>query len=204
MSIYVSVRPRAPLVLLCISAPSFMVNLDANIVAVSLPTIVRALHADFAQVEWVVSAYTLAFAALVLAAGSIADRFGRKRALIAGLVLFGLGSIACGAAPTMGVLIAARVVQGVGAALQLSAALAILSHAFQGAERARAFAFWGVVVGAAVALGPLLGGLVTQTLGWEWAFYLNVPVVVAVLVPAAVVIEDSRDVRSRNYVASFL
>lgn len=170
-----------------------MVNLDANIVAVSLPAIARALHADFSQVEWVVSAYTLTFAALVLASGAIADRCGRKYTLMAGLALFGAASAMCGAARSMNVLITARVIQGVGAALQLSAALAILSHAFRGGERARAFAFWGVVVGAAVALGPLCGGLVTQTLGWQWAFYVNLPVTVAMLAIAAVCVDDSRD-----------
>jgi EmrB/QacA subfamily drug resistance transporter len=196
MPIPPTARRRALLLLLCVSAPSFMVNLDANIVAVSLPAIARALHADFSQLEWVVSAYTLTFAALVLAAGTVADRFGRKRTLIAGVLLFGAASGACGAARSMGVLVAARAVQGIGAALQLSAALAILSHAFQGRERARAFAFWGVVVGSAVALGPLLGGLVTQTLGWKWAFYLNLPVVVFVLAIAAIAVEESRDTRA--------
>src|SRR5580692_8214494 len=132
---------HAMLVLICVSAPSFMLQLDANIVAVSLPSITESLGATFAGIEWVVTAYTLSFASLLLPAGALADRFGRKRILIGGLVLFTLASFFCGAAPTLAVLVAARALQGAGAALQLSAALATLSNAFKGDERARAFAF---------------------------------------------------------------
>ena len=124
---------RAVDVLLCVSVPSFMINLDSNIVAVSLPSISQSLGADFTAIEWVISAYTLAFASLVLPAGSLADRYGRKRMLILGLTIFTLASFFCGAAPNVIVLDVARVFQGVGAALQLSAALAILSHSFHGA-----------------------------------------------------------------------
>src|SRR6202000_2645322 len=113
------------LLLLCVSIPSFMINLDANIVAVSLTSIARSLHADFAAIEWVISAYTLAFATLMMPSGALADRFGRKRMLIAGLTLFTVASGICGAAPNSAVLNAARALQGVGAAMQLSSALAI-------------------------------------------------------------------------------
>src|SRR5471030_3529676 len=114
------------LLLLCVSVPSFMINLDANIVAVSLSSIARSLHADFVAIEWVISAYTLAFATLVMPAGALADRFGRKRLLIIGLFVFTAASFICGAASSTAVLNAARALQGVGAALQLSAALAVL------------------------------------------------------------------------------
>src|ERR1700754_2941268 len=141
------------LILLCVSIPSFMINLDANIVAVSLPSIAHSLKADFAAVEWVISAYTLTFASLVLPAGTLADRYGRKNVLLSGLVVFTIASFICGAAQNVVVLNAARALQGVGAALQLSAALATLSHEFRGPERARAFAFWGSVIGVAITLG---------------------------------------------------
>jgi EmrB/QacA subfamily drug resistance transporter len=186
-------RYRALLVLLCVSAPSFMLQLDANIVAVSLPSISQSLKANFAGIEWVVTAYTLSFASLLLPAGALADRFGRKRILIGGLVLFTLASFFCGAAPTLAVLVAARALQGAGAALQLSAALATLSNAFKGDERARAFAFWGSVVGIGISMGPIIGGLITQTLGWQWAFYINLPIGALTIATVAVVIEDSRD-----------
>jgi len=181
------------LLLLCASVPSFMINLDSNIVAVSLPSIARSLHADFVAIEWVISAYTLAFATLVMPAGALADRFGRKRFLILGLLVFTAASFICGAAASIVVLNTARALQGVGAALQLSAALAMLSHGFQGKERAKAFAFWGSMVGVAIMLGPVMGGLITQSLGWQWAFYVNLPVGAIMIALTYFVVEESKD-----------
>jgi EmrB/QacA subfamily drug resistance transporter len=186
------------LILLCVSIPSFMINLDANIVAVSLSSIGRSLHADFSAMEWVISAYTLAFASLLMPAGALADRFGRKRMLLTGLGIFTLASLACGRANSVIMLNAARSCQGLGAALQLSAALAILSHTFQGAERARAFSFWGAVVGIAIALGPLAGGLITQHFGWQWAFYINVPVGLLIGLLTLRVVAESRDPQAQK------
>jgi EmrB/QacA subfamily drug resistance transporter len=186
------------LVLLCVSVPSFMINLDSNIVAVSLTSISSSLHADFTAIEWVISAYTLTFAALVLPAGTLADRFGRKRVLLLGLLTFTIASLVCGAAPNATVLNIARAVQGVGAALQLSAALAILSFEFRGPARAKAFAFWGTVIGIAITMGPIAGGLITQELGWQWAFYLNLPVGVAMFVLTALFVTESRDPAAVN------
>jgi EmrB/QacA subfamily drug resistance transporter len=186
-------RYRAMLVLICVSAPSFMLQLDANIVAVSLPSISESLKANFAGIEWVVTAYTLSFASLLLPAGALADRFGRKRVLMVGLVLFTSASFFCGAAPNLVTLITARAFQGAGAALQLSAALATLSSFFNGDERARAFAFWGSVVGIGISMGPVVGGLITQTFGWEWAFYINLPIGAVTVALVAVIIPDSRD-----------
>jgi EmrB/QacA subfamily drug resistance transporter len=184
---------HAFLVLLCTSAPSFMLQLDANIVSVSLPAIARSLGAGFAGIEWVVTAYMLAFASLLLPAGALADRFGRKQLLIVGLSVFTLASFLCGSAPSLSVLIAARALQGTGAAMQLSAALATLSHAFQGEARARAFSFWGAVVGIGIASGPVVGGVITQGFGWQWAFYVNLPIGVALIGLIARVIDSSRD-----------
>jgi EmrB/QacA subfamily drug resistance transporter len=186
-------RYRAMLVLICVSAPSFMLQLDSNIVAVSLPSITESLKVNFAGIEWVVTAYTLSFASLLLPAGALADRFGRKHVLLTGLVIFTLASFFCGAAPNLATLVTARAFQGIGAAMQLSAALATLSSFFKGDERARAFAFWGTVVGIGIAMGPIVGGLITQTFGWQWAFYINLPIGALTIALVAVVIEDSRD-----------
>jgi EmrB/QacA subfamily drug resistance transporter len=184
---------HAMLVLICVSAPSFMLQLDTNIVAVSLPSIGESLGANFAGIEWVITAYTLSFASLLLPAGALADRFGRKRMLITGLILFTLASFFCGAAPNLTALIVARAFQGIGAALQLSSALATLSSAFKGDTRARAFAFWGSVVGIGITLGPIVGGLITQTFGWQWAFYINLPIGVVTVALIVAVIDESSD-----------
>jgi len=188
-----SAKRHALLVLICTSAPSFMLQLDANIVSVSLPSIARSLNANFEGIEWVVTAYMLSFASLLMPAGALADRFGRKKLLIIGLSVFTIASALCGAAPNLTVLIAARALQGAGAAMQLSSALATLSHAFQGEARARAFAFWGSVVGIGIASGPVVGGLITQAFGWEWAFYVNLPVGIAMIGLILKVIESSKD-----------
>src|SRR6201995_66767 len=163
-------KRQALLVLICTSAPSFMLQLGANIVSVSLPAIAHSLNASFAGIEWVITAYMLSFASLLMPAGALADRFGRKRLLITGLALFTFASLLCGSAWNLPMLIAARALQGAGAAMQLSAALATLSHTFHGEARARAFAFWGTVVGIGIASGPVVGGLITQAFGWQWAF----------------------------------
>ena len=187
------VSGRAARVLLCVSGVSFMIMLDANVVAVSLPTIARSLGSSFADIEWVVSAYILAFAACLMPMGALADRFGRRRLLLLGLALFTFASLLCGLAPGAGTLNAARALQGVGAALQLSAALAVLGHEFRGADRARAFGFWGTVIGLAVALGPLVGGAITSSVGWRWVFFVNVPIGVALLLLGHSAVEESRD-----------
>ncbi|HEY4299175.1 MAG TPA: MFS transporter, partial [Paraburkholderia sp.] len=184
---------RKLLLLLCVSVPSFMINLDANIVAVSLRSIAGSLHADFASIEWVISAYVLAFASLLMPAGALADRFGRKRILVIGLAIFTVASFFCGAATSVLSLNVARAVQGGGAALLLSAALAVLSHAFHGQARAKAFAFWGSVIGIAVMLGPVVGGLITQSLGWQWAFYVNLPLGAIMIALTLFVVEESKD-----------
>jgi EmrB/QacA subfamily drug resistance transporter len=181
------------LILLCVSVPSFMINLDANIVAVSLPSIAHSLGASFANVEWVISAYTLTFASFVLPGGTLADRFGRKRILLIGLFLFTAASFVCGAAPNALTINLARAVQGIGAGCQLSAALAILSFEFRGPARAKAFSFWGTVIGIAMTLGPICGGFITQTIGWEWAFYINIPVGLLLMITTWIAVKDSRD-----------
>lgn len=130
--------------------------------------------------------------------GALADRFGRRRLLLLGLALFTFASLLCGLAPGAASLNAARALQGVGAALQLSAALAVLGHEFRGATRARAFAFWGSVMGIAVALGPLAGGAITSSIGWRWVFFINLPIGVALLLLGASAVEESRDPQAQR------
>ncbi|MBD9504253.1 MFS transporter [Pseudomonas sp. PDM17] len=187
-------RPSARFTLLTASAVCALIILDTNIVAVSLPSIARDLSGSFADIEWVVSAYLLAFAACLLPAGSLADRFGRRRMLLLGLVLFGAASLACGAAPSLLFLDIARAAKGVGAALLLTSALAAIGHRFhEPEERLRAWAFWGACMGATITFAPLLGGVISATLGWRWIFYLNLPLVVLLGAMALRSIEESRD-----------
>ena len=170
--------PASPrFTLLTASLVCALIILDTNIVAVSLPSIARDLSGSFADIEWVVSAYMLAFAALLLPAGSIADRFGRQKTLLCGLGLFILASIGCGAAPNALFLDIARAIKGVGAALLLTSALASIGHTFHDeVERAKAWAFWGACMGVAMTAAPTIGGLITEYIGWRWIFYLNLPV----------------------------
>ncbi|MFT4436053.1 MFS transporter [Caballeronia sp. 15715] len=179
--------------LLCCAGAPFLIMLDSNIVAVSLPSIARDLHGEFTDVEWVVSAYILPFAALLIPAGALADRLGRRRMLLLGLSIFTLASLLCGLAPSLVVLNGARALQAVGAALQLSAALAVITHGFQAQERARVYAILGTVMGIAPSLGPLVGGLVTSYLGWRWAFLINVPIGASLVTLIVFSVDESRD-----------
>ncbi|CAM2340161.1 MFS transporter [Burkholderia vietnamiensis] len=176
------------------SATCSLIVLDTNVVAVSLPSIARGFHASFAEIEWVVSAYMTAFAACLLPAGGLADRFGRKRMLAAGLALFALASLGCGLAPSAAWLIAARAVKGGGAAMLLTAALAVIANRFpDGRERARAWAIWGMCMGIATALAPLIGGAITQWIGWRWVFLLNLPACALLAAGVRAAIAESRD-----------
>ncbi|WP_175732973.1 MFS transporter [Burkholderia ambifaria] len=194
-------NPRLPAAatLAVASATCSLIVLDTNVVAVSLPSIARGFHASFADIEWVVSAYMTAFAACLLPAGGLADRFGRKRMLGAGLALFSLASLGCGLAPSAGWLIAARAVKGGGAALLLTAALAVIANRFpDGRERARAWAIWGMCMGIATAVAPLVGGAITQWIGWRWVFLLNLPVCALLAAGARVAIDESRDPHAKR------
>ena len=187
-------RVSPHLTLLTASGVCSLIVLDTNIVAVTLPSIARDLGANFADIEWVVSAYMLAFATLLLPAGSVADRFGRKRSLIWGLGIFILASLGCGAAPSALWLDIARAVKGVGAALLLTSALASIGHTFHDeVERAKAWAFWGACMGVAMTAAPTLGGLITEYLGWRWIFYLNLPVGLGLMALVLHAIPESRD-----------
>jgi EmrB/QacA subfamily drug resistance transporter len=179
--------------LLCCAGATFLIMLDTNIVAVSLPSIARDLHGEWTDVEWVVSAYVLPFAALLIPAGSLADRVGRKRTLLLGLVVFTVASVLCGLAPSLAALNGARSLQAIGAALQLSGALGVIAFGFKPHERDRVFAIWGTVMGLTPSLGPLVGGLVTSYLGWRWAFFVNIPLGIVLVAVVSASAEESRD-----------
>ncbi|WMJ68957.1 MFS transporter [Stenotrophomonas sp. 24(2023)] len=190
--------PRTLPLLLVASTGCAMTVLDTNVVGVVLPTIARDLHASFADVEWVISSYVLCFAALLLPAGAIADRYGRRRVFLAGITFFALASLACGLAPSAGALYLARAAQGVGAAFLLAPALAIIGHGFHDpAARGRAWAIWGGIMGLTMVLSPLLGGLINQWLGWRWAFHVNLPLCALLAAAVPMFIEESRDPASR-------
>jgi EmrB/QacA subfamily drug resistance transporter len=180
-------------VLMTTSLVSSLIMLDSNIVAVALPTIARSLNATFTDVQWVISAYVLTYAALLLAAGNYADLRGRRKAMLLGLGIFAASSALCGIATTPTLLNTARAIQGVGGALLLTASLAILSHSFVGAARTRAFAFWGASLGVALAIGPLAGGLITNHFGWRWVFLVNVPACAILIAATLKFIEESSD-----------
>ena len=171
----------------------FMIMLDNTIVNVALPSIERDLHMSIASLEWVVTAYALTFAALLITGGKLGDYYGRRKMFTLGLAVFTLASLACGFAPNPGFLIAMRAVQGVGSALMNPATLSIITATFEPRERGRAIGIWAGVSAMALAIGPLLGGLIVDNLNWNWIFFVNVPVGVVGIVVSQLVIRESRD-----------
>jgi EmrB/QacA subfamily drug resistance transporter len=177
---------------------TFMLLLDVTIVNVALPDIQSALHSSFSGLQWVVDAYALSLAALLLTAGSLADLFGRRRLYLAGLVIFSLGSLLCGIAVSTLMLQLSRGLQGVGGAIMFSVALALLADAFRGKDRGVAFGVWGAVTGLAVAIGPLLGGILTSGLSWRWIFFVNLPIGVIAVVITVMRVAESRSPVARR------
>jgi EmrB/QacA subfamily drug resistance transporter len=185
---------RKPLILASLLLAAFVVNLDTSILNVALPSLVRELHASTSQLQWIVDAYTLVFASLLLAAGSLSDRVGRKGVLLAGLGVFGLASVAGGLTTTSGQLIAARCVMGFGAAMIFPATLSLISNVFtERSERARAIGLWGASVGAAFALGPLVGGWLLEHFSWTSIFFAMAPVAALAAALIALTVPTSRD-----------
>jgi EmrB/QacA subfamily drug resistance transporter len=185
---------RKPLILVSLLLAAFAINLDTTIVNVALPTLVRELDASTTQLEWIVDAYNLMFAALVLAAGNLGDRVGRKGVLLAGLVVFGVGTVAGGLGNSPGELIAARAVMGLGAALIFPATLSLLTNVFtERGERARAIGLWGATTGIGIALGPIVGGWLLERDGWESVFFALAPIAALGLLLVAVSVPSSRD-----------
>ncbi|AUG79220.1 MFS transporter [Kitasatospora sp. MMS16-BH015] len=184
-------RKWLPLTAVCLGA--FMLLVDVTIVTVALPDMAKSLHTTFADLQWVLDGYALALAALLLGAGSLADRIGRRAVYLAGLGLFAAASLACGLATGPGQLIAFRGVQGIGGAAMFATTMALLSQAYQGRDRGIAFGVWGSVNGAAAAAGPVLGGLLTEHLDWRWIFYVNLPVSTVAIAVTLKVVKESRN-----------
>jgi EmrB/QacA subfamily drug resistance transporter len=193
-------RRRRMLVLAICCSSLFIVGLDNTIVNLALPAIRRDLGSSLSGLQWVIDAYTLVLASLLMLGGSIGDRIGRRRTFQTGLVLFGAGSLLCSIAPTTGWLIAFRALQAVGGSMLNPVAMSIITNVFtERAERAKAIGVWGSVIGLSMALGPLLGGLLVDTVGWRSVFWLNVPVAVAVVVLTARFVPESRAPRARRF-----
>ena len=183
-----------PMILAALLLAAFAVNLDTTLVNVALPSLVRELHATTTQLQWVVDAYNLVFAALLLTFGSLSDRFGRKGMLLAGLAVFGTASVAGGFTTSPGQLIAARAVMGLGAAMTFPATLSLISNVFTGrAERARAIGLWGASAGVAIALGPIVGGWLLEHFSWGGIFVAMGPVAAAGAILVAVSVPASKD-----------
>jgi EmrB/QacA subfamily drug resistance transporter len=186
--------PRRWWALVAVGLATFMTYLDNNVTNVAIPTIQRSLHLSISGLEWVVSSYFLAFAALLLAGGKLADVYGRRRLFFIGLTVFTLASLGAGLAGSGGVLIAMRLVQGVGAALLVPTTLAIIVATFDDIrERTAAIGVWTAIGAMALAFGPLIGGLISQHLHWGWIFYINVPVGVVTFAIALLAVRESRD-----------
>src|SRR5215218_11085287 len=180
--------------LLAVSVATFILLLDITVVNVALPSIRDDLGANFSDLQWVIDAYALSLAALVLTAGSLADRLGRRRIFAAGLGIFSVASLLCGLAPDATFLNLARALQGVGGAVMLAVSLALIAQEFAaGRERGTAMGLYGASIGVAVAVGPLVGGALTDSLGWESVFYLNVPVGIAAIAITLLKLRESRD-----------
>jgi EmrB/QacA subfamily drug resistance transporter len=186
------------LVLFTMCFALFMAMLDNTVVNVALPTLSRELGAGVSELQWIVDGYALAFASLLLTGGTLGDRFGRKRLFMSGLAVFTVASLWAGVADSSSVLIAARVVQGIGAALLMPGTLSILTVTFPPQERAKAIGIWAGVSGLALALGPTLGGWVVERFGWESVFFLNVPIGIAGLLVAARIVRESRSDEARR------
>jgi MFS family permease len=179
--------------LAAVSLALFMIMLDNTVVNVALPSIQRDLGAQLSELEWIVSGYALTFACLLLTGGKLGDLLGRRRMLMIALVIFGGSSLACALAPDAGVLIAARVVQGVGAALMSPATLSILTATFAPRQRGTVIGIWVGVSATALAIGPLVGGLLTEHAGWSSIFYVNVPIGAVAVVASFLLIDESKD-----------
>ena len=171
----------------------FMIMLDNTVVNVALPAIEKDLRISISELEWIVTAYALTFAAFLITGGKLGDLYGRRRLFVVGLLIFTLSSLACGLAPSAGFLIGARAVQGVGAAMMNPATLSIITATFPPKQRGQAIGIWAGVSALALAIGPLVGGLIVENVNWNWIFFVNVPVGAAGLVASQIFIRESRD-----------
>ena len=184
--------------LAAVSFGLFMIMLDNTVVNVALPSIQADLNLKISELEWVLTGYALTFGAFMLTGGKLADLLGRRRIFVIGLVIFTASSLGCGLAGSAAVLIGARVVQGLGAALMNPATLSIITVSFPPKQRGTAIGIWAGVSALALAIGPLVGGIITERINWSWIFFINVPIGVIAIVAAFVFIDESRDTSSEQ------
>jgi EmrB/QacA subfamily drug resistance transporter len=189
-------RKWLPLVAICLG--TFMLLIDVTIVNVALPSMAKSLHTSFASLQWVIDGYALALASLLLGIGSVADLVGLRKSYVAGLAVFAAASLVCGLAPNANLLIAARVVQGVGGAAMFATTGALISSCYTGQDRGTAFGWWGAVSGAAAAVGPIIGGILVQALSWRWIFFVNLPICVLAIYMTVRFLPDDEGDRSRR------
>ncbi len=189
-------RKWLPLVAVCLG--TFMLLVDVTIVNVALPDMAADLRTSFGALQWVVDGYALSLAALLLGIGALADRIGHRRTYVAGLGVFALASLACGLAPDPAVLVSARVVQGLGGAAMIATTFALLNNSYAGRDRGTAYGMWGAVSGASSAVGPLLGGPLTEFLSWRWIFFVNLPVSVVAIAMGVLVLRDTGGRQARR------
>jgi EmrB/QacA subfamily drug resistance transporter len=193
-------RRRRIAVLLICSMSLFMVGLDITAVNVALPSIGEQMHSSLSWLQWTVSAYTVVMASLLLFSGSMADRLGRKRTLLTGISVFSAASVLCSLAPTVELLVAFRVLQGIGASMLNPVAMSIITNTFtEPRERAQAVGVWGAVFGASMALGPIVGGALVSSAGWEWIFLMNLPLGLAAIVLTLHFVPESRSPQPRRF-----
>jgi EmrB/QacA subfamily drug resistance transporter len=184
--------------LIAVCTATFMLLLDITVVNVALPAIQRSLHSSFSDLQWVVDAYSLTLAAFLLTAGVLGDMYGRRAIFAIGLVVFTASSLVCGLSTSSTMLNLARAVQGVGGAIMFATSVALIASAFTGRERGTAFGIYGAVLGGAVAVGPLVGGALTSSVGWRWIFFVNVPVGVVAVVLTLTRVAESREPTTRR------
>jgi len=189
---------RIPWILAATILGSSMAILDGTAVNVALPILQAELGGTVADVQWVVESYALCLGALILVGGALGDRHGRRRVFCSGVVLFAAASIWCGVSPTVGQLIMARAVQGIGASLMVPGSLAILSSAFDDAQRGRAIGTWSAATAMAAAFGPVLGGWLVEHVSWRWVFYINIPLAIVVVAISLRYVPESRDTESKH------
>ena len=192
-------RRRRLLILVICSMSLLIVGLDVTIVNVALPAIHRSFGASLSGLQWTIDAYTLTIASLLMLSGSTADRIGRRKVFQIGLVVFSAGSLLCALAPTLQLLIAARVLQAIGGSMLNPVAMSIIRNVFDDPrERAQAIGVWGGMIGLSMALGPIVGGALVDTLGWRWVFLVNVPVGLVAVALTALFVPESRAPRPRR------
>ncbi len=184
--------------LIAVCTAIFMLLLDITVVNVALPSIQRSLHATFSDLQWVVDAYSLTLAAFLLTAGVIGDMFGRREVFAVGLAIFSVSSLLCGVSTSSFMLNLCRGAQGVGGAVMFATSLALIAQAFSGRERGTAFGIYGAVVGGAVAVGPLVGGAITASIGWRWIFFVNVPIGILAIAITLAKVARAKEINTRR------